>query len=436
MRSRAVYIFGWAFIVMQLINQINLVVQFGVWSPNQTISLLGCLAVLGFITLLKYTKNFIFFGLGFSIQAFIGIGLLEFTTAIDPSSGINSSLLPLFVVVVILVGIVSDWRLVLAYVMAGIPLIWALYAFSSAQPTRMDPEVYAFMNYQRAMQASLALGLAGTIVSFFSLQLNQLLTQLENIAERERKTAIAKTTFLANMSHEIRTPLNGIIGMNRLLMATPLNAQQRQYADLVNGCGEGLATVINDVLDVSKLEAGKFVLRNEPFNLQEAVSDLINLHRPAAAEKNIDLQFIYEPNLPQVFLGDKCRIRQIINNLVGNALKFTPKGIVRIHITGTCSSEESAALTIHVRDSGHGIPPEDLSRIFDRFEQVNSGEHIKAKGTGLGLAITKELVEVMGGKIKVASQVGRGTAFSVNLNLPVPNISQASPPESFAANSK
>ncbi|WP_298608244.1 response regulator [uncultured Thiothrix sp.] len=255
--------------------------------------------------------------------------------------------------------------------------------------------------------------IAGLLASrfYFSSHFKQLIQTAQNAQLLAEEAVKTKTRFLATMSHEIRTPMNGVIGMTRLLMNTPMSKKQSEFVESIHLSGEHLLTVINDVLDFSKIEAGKLDLKHEPVELRACIEDVFNLLSSKALEKDLELAYAVAPSIPLFIEGDVARLRQVLTNLIGNAIKFTEQGEISVLVTQVAQQDQNYELKFEIRDTGYGIPADRLQSIFESFSQADNPLTQKGEGTGLGLSISQRLVEMMKGRIWVESQLGVGSHF-------------------------
>ncbi|GLQ32659.1 PAS domain S-box protein [Litoribrevibacter albus] len=252
------------------------------------------------------------------------------------------------------------------------------------------------------------------------------------LAEQAQAANIAKSQFLANMSHEIRTPMNGVLGMSQLLKLTELTPKQQEYLDAIQSSGEMLLTVLNDILDFSKIEAGKLTIEAIEFDLFREIKHITKLFNSLAEKKGLELILNLPVSGPRAFKGDEVRIKQVLTNLISNAIKFTSEGHVLVQVETTPTNNHSHSIAIKVQDTGIGIPADKVGQLFQEFTQVDASTTRKYGGTGLGLSISHKLISLMGGSMEVTSEEGQGSCFSFKLQLPAVTVNQSHPPKELS----
>jgi PAS domain S-box-containing protein len=262
--------------------------------------------------------------------------------------------------------------------------------------------------------------LEGVVVVFRDIdRIKNYETTLQRDREEAESANRIKSEFLANMSHEVRTPLNGLIGMMDLLLMTKTDEEQKEYIRMAKSSADTLLNVINDILDFSRIEAGKISIVHVPFDLKELTDDIIKIHSVLSEKKGLRLLYDFSSDIPRHVCGDPDRLRQILNNLIGNAIKFTDAGHIKFVVTKTVKTGQNMILEFCVSDTGIGISPEKMDLLFKRFSQVDGSVTRRYSGAGLGLAISRQLAELMGGSISVQSESGKGSTFRLTVSFSI-----------------
>ena len=417
-RYRAIWLVGVLFMAVQTMNLFTMTLNYGRWTYDHTISVAAMVIVASMVLALRWYKGFHVYAFAFSLLVLFGI----MASALPEHMGINSALVPLVIVGPLINGYISGRRAAFIFWCVGIVFLSFLYWVSINHPPilangthRLEANRYTNAIYYLTISASLSIML--TEHTFSALK------KMRELAERATRAEAAKSEFLAKMSHELRTPLNGVMGLTDAMLRGDLPEREKGLAQTIRQSGDSLIHILNDLLDLSRIEAGKMPINPRPVNARDVIERAILGTEEVIANEGLAFDLKVSESLSCGAQLDEVRVRQVIHNLLSNAVKFTDEGFIAVHadrVPGTQTDDEGTALDyirIRVRDTGCGISEHARHRIFDSFEQEEHAGPQTISGTGLGLPISRKLVELMGGSIDLEKTGPHGSVFRVLLPL-------------------
>ncbi|MAK63092.1 MAG: hypothetical protein CMK09_19150 [Ponticaulis sp.] len=410
-RYRAIWLLGFLFIAMQVFNMITMSVNYGGWTYDHLVSVGASSFILGVVVSLRWYKNYHVYALLYSLFVIGGIS----GSALPDGAGINSALLSLFVIGPILNGYISGRVATLLFWAVSCVFLCFLYWVSLSHPPRMVSGDYV-LEFNRLTNSIYYLTIATGLSVMLTQQTFSAMVKMRENEERALKAEAAKSEFLAKMSHELRTPLNGVLGLTDALLMGDLSEREKELTSSIRKSGDSLLMILNDILDLSKIEAGKMSVNMEPTLIKPAIEGVFAGWREAAEEKGLEFRTEVSHALDISAYMDELRLRQIMHNLISNAIKFTEAGRVSVMADLRTDLAECNMLSIRVADTGPGIPEADARRIFEVFEQGGLPNAQQA-GTGLGLPICKMLTSLLSGSICLEKTGPTGSVFRVELPL-------------------
>lgn len=417
LRVRILYMCCLAYMAILLVNFVYILVMHG----RFTLPLYALVGISVGLVAVRWTRSKLFFGTFATLLPIYGIWSASHgSVAADASALMGGNLLsptlPWLCLGAMMVAMVGSRVSIIIFGIAATILLRMLAAETNA--LMPSPEL-AIVTEMRVMQLLLATCLIAVTGYILSRQAYRAIDNLEKTAERAHQAETARADFLAKMSHEIRTPLHGILGLSDLLNRAQLPEEQKRPVQLIHVSANNLMEIIDEVLDMAKLEDGNLKIIAEPFDPRALIGDLCDLFAVKASEKGLWIGSDLPSSLPECLMGDAPHLRQILSNLTGNALKFTQDGGVRVGARLCGVQDGVAAIQFYIQDTGVGIAKDEQAAVFDRFSQTASAKTSQTKGTGLGLSISRELTEMMGGTLELQSEPGRGTVFHFTLALPI-----------------
>ena len=418
-RMRMVYATGIIFLIVHSLNLISLTYAFGGWTWQQDVTVFAIFTILSITLMIRFTKSPTFFGSAFGVLTIGGVWMASAVPTMPgvPPNGITSSLIPILCSSAAFIAFIGTRLVSTIYILASAILIGHLYWITASHGGLTGLE--APMAWQRAVQGWMALFLIGPICTVISHLVFHNLSELEGAVTRAQHAEVARSNFLAKMSHEIRTPLHGIIGLSDMLCRGQLHAGESRQAKLISTSAHNLMEIVDEILDMARLEDGAVEISAKPFSPHSLLQDIADLFAAKATEKHLWIGADTDDAIPETLIGDAPHLRQVISNLMGNAVKFTKTGGVRAGARLVALQDEIAHVQFYVQDSGVGIAESDQENVFERFKQSDDGGSSQTKGTGLGLSICRELTEKMGGNLELQSAIGQGSVFYFTLAFPL-----------------